>query len=285
MSSGAQPDTDDAPDHLGSSPSVLCGDSADNHLDVLHESTPINLAFEVNIDEDHIFLDMNDVHIADDFMDYFEQWGHVRHTDVTNINTTSYESTSDKSSYEATIARVRQDDIHCETVSIDSTTDEETQSLFDDAATMFSLDSTGDPDPLLDAPSVEHDDDHMQSFLCNLQVACEEMATPLQQSLHALDVHLCETRQSRRSYYASQASSRDKSRAHIDGGAMASTTDQKALLAYFRPITNPQTVLKVADDRPHHPTGEGYLKVPSSNAEGYVLVRTFCQNGEAWALL
>ena len=55
------------------------------------------------------------------------------------------------------------------------------------------------------------------------------------------------------------------SRGHMDGGAQASTTDNLDLLwnykAYKREDRSPYT-LQVADARPHHPVGSGFLRVP-----------------------
>ena len=68
-------------------------------------------------------------------------------------------------------------------------------------------------------------------------------------------------------------------RGHIDGGALASTTNCKEYLWSYRQYTDDEhsqvTRLKVADDTVHIPTGIGYLKVPCSRSGMHKFVRTY----------
>ena len=68
-------------------------------------------------------------------------------------------------------------------------------------------------------------------------------------------------------------------RGHIDGGSLATITDDKAHLFCYRPFTPTElrTVarLKVADGTVHLPTGVGYLKVPCRDGHDFVFVRCF----------
>ena len=68
-------------------------------------------------------------------------------------------------------------------------------------------------------------------------------------------------------------------RGHIDGGALASTTNRKEYLWSYRQHNDDErsqvTRLKVADDTVHVPTGIGYLKVPCSHSGKHKFVRTF----------
>ena len=62
-------------------------------------------------------------------------------------------------------------------------------------------------------------------------------------------------------------------RAHMDGGASASTTDCFEALWSVRPLHR-RVRLKVADDTVHSPTHEGYLKIPTLGG-GYVFVHCY----------
>ena len=68
-------------------------------------------------------------------------------------------------------------------------------------------------------------------------------------------------------------------RGHIDGGALASTTNRKEYLWSYHQYTDEersQTMrLKVADDTVHIPTGISYLKVPCSRSGKCKFVRTY----------
>jgi hypothetical protein len=100
--------------------------------------------------------------------------------------------------------------------------------------------------------------------------------------LHALDPLLRETKQSRSAFYQdlSRRDSEDsctKGRAHVDGGAQTSTTDQLHLLWHYTEFSSDRKVptLRVADETPHYPTGYGYLKTPSLTGNGYHMVACF----------
>lgn len=60
--------------------------------------------------------------------------------------------------------------------------------------------------------------------------------------------------------------------AHIDGGSMATPTNDVNLVWHRQPAVNPP-VLRVADKRPHRPTHQGYLCVRTS--KGPTLVSTY----------
>ena len=68
-------------------------------------------------------------------------------------------------------------------------------------------------------------------------------------------------------------------RAHVDGGSIASITDDKSYLFCYRPFTPTElrnvARLRVADGTIHLPTGVGYLKVPCRNGHDFVFVRSF----------
>jgi len=62
--------------------------------------------------------------------------------------------------------------------------------------------------------------------------------------------------------------------AHMDDGAMMSTTDQRHLLWHFSKRIPFPTKLVTADRTPHSPTGFGYLCLRSTAAEGVTMVPT-----------
>ena len=234
-----------------------------------------------------VFIDLAAHAPDDEFAAYFDASGFVGPSDSSQ-DTSSVVSTdsseSDDSLYLQAVAAVQVSDAPIsDTVSTCSDTDDDDRSMFSDAEDLFpdapfdDAPVSGDPDPKVDVPYAvnahEFDD-----YLDELEAFDSSVLEPVQMALHALDAHLHATGQTRTEYYRhrAQESSTPTDSAHIDGGAMASTTHRKELLAHYRPITNPQTVLRVADDSPHHPIGEGYLKVPSPTAPtGYILVKTF----------
>ena len=68
-------------------------------------------------------------------------------------------------------------------------------------------------------------------------------------------------------------------RAHVDGGSIATTTDRVEYLFCYHAYT-PEELrravrLKVADDTVHIPTGVGYLKVPRSNNQGFLYMKSY----------
>ena len=66
---------------------------------------------------------------------------------------------------------------------------------------------------------------------------------------------------------------------HVDGGALATTTDRLEYIWSYREYQSdelPQvTRLRVADDTIHVPRGAGYLKVPCTTNPGFMFVRCF----------
>ena len=100
--------------------------------------------------------------------------------------------------------------------------------------------------------------------------------------LYSLDFLLHETKQSRSAFYTT-LSSRDvetsllTDRVHMDGGAQTTTTADKTLLHHYHLYDSSVTVpaLRVADNHVHYPVGAGYLKVPSTDTDGFNLVACF----------
>ena len=68
-------------------------------------------------------------------------------------------------------------------------------------------------------------------------------------------------------------------RGHVDGGALATTTDRKDYLWHYHSYTAAERAksprLKVADDTIHRPEGYGYIKVPCDSKPGYLFVLTY----------
>ena len=68
-------------------------------------------------------------------------------------------------------------------------------------------------------------------------------------------------------------------RAHVDGGAMAGTTDRLDMLWHYHEFTPEERAkaprLKVADDHVHRPTGFGYLKLPCEGTRNFIMAREF----------
>ena len=68
-------------------------------------------------------------------------------------------------------------------------------------------------------------------------------------------------------------------RVHVDGGAMASTTDRLDCLWHYREYTPEERTrvprLRVADDHVHRPTGVGYLKIPCEGTRAFIMAETF----------
>ena len=145
-------------------------------------------------------------------------------------------------------------------------------------------------------PDSSQSDDHILHRLCSITVpdptitdedyltTCAHTLDPGTKALHALDIALQHTGQSRSFYYA--ALRRDEPllnfdapvRAHMDGGAMASTTNRLDLLWHLQWIPSTQhhlITLKVADNRSHHPTAIGCLHIPTSDSLGYRLITCY----------
>ena len=102
-------------------------------------------------------------------------------------------------------------------------------------------------------------------------------------ALYALDAQLRASGQSRSAFYQAIAqaeallSSSAPTRAHVDSGSMATTTNNADILWHYTayPSGSKAPVLKVADDYEHRPVGEGYLRVPVDNDHGYQMVKCF----------
>ena len=105
------------------------------------------------------------------------------------------------------------------------------------------------------------------------------------QALHHLPILLRELQVSAVEFYKGLAVSEVSlstalpPKAHVDGGALASTTNRLDYLwSYYEYTSDDLSMvphLRVADDTLHQPSGYGFLKVPMSNPEGVVLVKTF----------
>ncbi len=100
---------------------------------------------------------------------------------------------------------------------------------------------------------------------------------PTSHYLYALDLCLQETQSNRSTFYTETAifSPGPLLLAHMDVGSMANTTNQSDYLWDFNLLHSSTTTLRVADDTPHHPTGVGYLKVPTLGPPSFLLIRTF----------
>ncbi len=74
-------------------------------------------------------------------------------------------------------------------------------------------------------------------------------------------------------------SSKVPPKGHVDGGALATTTNRLEYMWCYRRY-NPEERkqvprLKVADDTVHVPTGVGYLKIPCATSPGYMFIESF----------
>jgi len=77
--------------------------------------------------------------------------------------------------------------------------------------------------------------------------------SPAHRALHALDLHLFETRSSRSQFYATLSSNAEHELCgHMDGGAQASTTNRLEYLFHYQLLGNNSATLKVVDDTPHY---------------------------------
>ena len=113
---------------------------------------------------------------------------------------------------------------------------------------------------------------------------CAADIDPGTKALHALDTALQKSGQSRSFHYAALRhdepllNSEAPVHAHMDEGAMASTTDRLDLLWHLRWLpTNQQhlTTLKVADNRSNHPTAVGFLQIPTTDSTGHRMVKCY----------
>ena len=105
------------------------------------------------------------------------------------------------------------------------------------------------------------------------------------QALYQRDVDLHTHNQTPQDYYSAlqiqqiSADSKSDIRAHVDGGAMTSTTHNRSILwncALFQgEAASSSPRLKVADATIHRPIGEGYLKIPGEIDGTYCWVKCY----------
>ena len=114
----------------------------------------------------------------------------------------------------------------------------------------------------------------------DLMTACANALDPGTRALHALDLKLRVIGQHRSAFYGQlrQDVPTVVACAHADGGSMATTTDRLDLLWHVKWIPEGErrnTALRVADDRAHHPTAQGFLRVPTDSISGFRMVRSY----------
>jgi hypothetical protein len=92
-----------------------------------------------------------------------------------------------------------------------------------------------------------------------------ENCSPVARALHTFDAQILSLSTNRSAHYRhlrqvdAFIGSKTAIRAHLDGGAMTSTTDILQSLWYVSDIVRGSVVLAVADNRKHYPTKQGYL--------------------------
>ena len=114
----------------------------------------------------------------------------------------------------------------------------------------------------------------------DLMTACTDALDPGTKALHALDLKLRAIGQTRSAFYGQLRKDVPAvtTCAHADGGSMATTTDRLDLLWHLKWIPQGElrnTALRVADDRAHHPTAHGFLRVPTDSISGFRMVRSY----------
>jgi hypothetical protein len=103
-----------------------------------------------------------------------------------------------------------------------------------------------------------------------------ENTSTVARALHSLDSQILSLQTSRTSHYQhlrqvdAIIGSKTSICAHLDGGAMTSTTDLLRALWYATDIVRGSVVLAVADNRKHYPTKQGYLRVPTLDGDTLV---------------
>ena len=100
---------------------------------------------------------------------------------------------------------------------------------------------------------------------------------PTSHYLYALDLCLQETQSNCSTFYTETVvfSPGPLLLAHMDAGSMANTTNRSDYLWDFKLLHSSATTLRVADDTPYHPTGIGFLKVPTLGLPSFLLIHTF----------
>ena len=114
----------------------------------------------------------------------------------------------------------------------------------------------------------------------DLMTACTDALDPGTKALHALDLKLQAIGQTRSAFYGQLRKDVPAvtTCAHADGGSMATTTDRLDLLWHLKWIPQGElrnTALRVADDRAHHPTAHGFLRVPTDSISGFCMVQCY----------
>ena len=128
-----------------------------------------------------------------------------------------------------------------------------------------------------------HSVDVVESHLSDSALLTRSVETndPCARALYLLDLRINATGLSANEYYTKLQAEEDllsadaPLRVHMDGGSMATTTNRKDYLWHYRPLRNQAVTLRVADETPHYPTGVGFLRVPSTNAQGFETVRCY----------
>jgi len=136
----------------------------------------------------------------------------------------------------------------------------------------------------LDAPSFHrlHPTSLPASDVDSLTTCIDPLDTGTR-ALYALDLHLREVTTTRSQYYRQLRTdepalgSSAPVRAHMDGGAMASTTDRLDFLWHLVWFEKDRRTpaLRVADDHDHFPTAVGYLRIPTDDPLGFKMTQCY----------
>jgi hypothetical protein len=163
------------------------------------------------------------------------------------------------------------------------------QHLSPSSDSLFDLDLLDDDD---DSPGPASSDAHLLHSVHSTALPDSDMAfldayidtlDPGSRALYALDFKVREMKIPRSLVYqqlrAEEASLGPSApaRAHMDGGAMASTTDRLDYLWHvtsFDP-SHRTPVLRVADDRDHTPIAVGYLRIPTQDSVGFRMTQCY----------
>jgi hypothetical protein len=103
-----------------------------------------------------------------------------------------------------------------------------------------------------------------------------ENCSPVARALHSFDAQILSLKTTRSAHYQhlrqvdAIIGSKSAIRAHLDGGAMTSTTDLLRSLWYVSDIVRGSVVLAVADNRKHYPSKQGYLRVPTVDGDALI---------------
>jgi hypothetical protein len=103
-----------------------------------------------------------------------------------------------------------------------------------------------------------------------------ENTSPFARALHSFDAQILSLQTTRIAHYQhlrqvdAIIGSKTSICAHLDGGAMTSTTDLLKSLWHVTNVVRGSVVLAVADNRKHYPTKQGYLRVPTLSGDTLV---------------